>query len=244
VILSDVRLMNDNFTACTQEGDVVLVRSAGGATPADFPSRDIWLHHLELFNGGDGLFDVRGGSRITVSWSHFHTHAKGMLIGMESAPALEGREMEITFHHNFLDRLSRRGPQVSVGRAHFFNNFQFEWWEFGAASLAGAQFLSEGNVYQARRGSTCGAPFVGCDDPNPCGDSDYSVSKEATSTSWATDSQGYLRSTGDLALEGAVIATREPTRVFTPRYAYDLEAATTTLASRIQAEAGPRVSCP
>jgi pectate lyase len=244
VILSDLRLMNDNFEPCTQDGDVVSIRSAGGATPAEFPSRDIWLHHLELFLGGDGLFDVRGGSRITVSWTHFHSHAKGMLVGMESAPPLEGTEMEITFHHNFLDRLSRRGPQVSVGRAHFFNNYQFEWWEFGAASLAGAQFLSEHNVYQARPGATCGLPFIGCEDPNPCGDSDYVVSKVALSIDWATDNHGYTRSTGDLALAGAELAVHEPTRVFTPDYAYELEPATEELAERVRAGAGPRTTCP
>jgi pectate lyase len=244
IILNDLRLMNDNFTACTQEGDVVSLHSAGGATPADFPTRDIWLHHLELFQGGDGLFDVRGGSRITVSWSHFHTHAKGMLVGMESAPALEGSEMEITFHHNFLDRLSRRGPQVSVGRAHFFNNYQFEWWEFGAASLAGAEFLSEGNVYQARPGATCGLPFVGCQDPNPCGDSDYQVSKVALSFDWATDNHGFVRSTGDLTLEDATIAVREPASVFTPTYPYQLEPATTALAAEVKTRAGPRTTCP
>jgi len=244
IILSDIRLMNDNFEACTQEGDVVLIRSAGASRPEDFPSRDVWLHHVEMFEGGDGLFDVRGGSRITVSWSHFHDHSKGMLVGMESAPPMEGREMEITFHHNFFDRLSRRGPQVSVGRAHFFNNYQFEWWEFGAASLANAQFLSENNIYEARPGRTCGSVFSGCMDPSPCGDNDYEVSKVATSTDWATDTRGYLRSTGDMVLDDAVIATHEPARVFTPSYTYSAETATTGLAERLRTETGPRTACP
>lgn len=243
IILSDVRIRNDNFEACTQEGDVVLIRSDGASRAEDFTSRDIWLHHVELFEGGDGLFDVRGGSRITVSWSHFHDHSKGMLVGMESEP-LEAREMEITFHHNFFDRLSRRGPQVSVGRAHFFNNYQFEWWEYGAASLAGAQLLSEGNVYEARPGATCGLPFVGCTDPAPCGDDDYEVSKVATTVDWATDARGFLRSEGDLVLDGAIIATNEPARVLAPSYPYSAEPATTALAERLRAQTGPRTSCP
>ncbi len=243
IILSDIRVMNDNFEACTQEGDVVQIRSDGAATPEAYTSRDIWLHHVELFQGGDGLFDVRGGSRITVSWSHFHSHSKGMLIGMASAAA-ESRGMEITFHHNFFDRLSRRGPQVSVGRAHFFNNYQFEWWEFGAASLGGAQFLSEGNIYEARPGSTCGLPFVGCTDPAPCGDDDYEVSKVATSTDWATDSRGYLRSEGDLTIDGAIVTTHEPSRVTAAGYAYTLETATTALAERLRTGTGPRTTCP
>ncbi len=243
VILTDLRMKNDNFAACTQDGDVVLIRSAGAARPEDYTSRDIWLHHVEMFEGGDGLFDVRGGSRITVSWSHFHDHSKGMLVGMESAPA-ESLGMEITFHHNHFDRLSRRGPQVSVGRVHFFNNYQFEWWEFGAASLAGAQFLSEGNIYEARPGRTCGSIFSGCTDPTPCGDRDYEVSKVATSVDWATDRRGYLRSEGDLALDDAIIVTNEPSRVLTPTYPHVVEPATVELAARLREQTGPRTTCP
>lgn len=243
IIVTDLGFTNTTAARCTQDGDVLSLRGPGAARAEDFETRDIWLHHLAVFNGGDGLLDIRGGSRVTVSWSHFHTHEKGMLFSMESAGPLEGREMEVTLHHNFFDRITRRGPQVTYGRAHFFNNYQFEWWEFGAASLVGAQFASEANVYEARPGATCGLPFVGCRDPNPCGDSDFEVSKIAVSNSWATSNRGYVSSVGDLLLDDARVEVNEPARVFRPsdRYAYTAEPATPALAERVRAEAGPRV---
>ena len=125
---------------------------------------------------------------------------------------------------------------------HFFNNYQFEWWEFGAASLVGAQFASEANVYEARPGATCGLPFVGCRDPNPCGDSDFEVSKIAVSNNWATSNRGYISSVGDLLLDDARVEVNEPARVFRPadRYPYTAEAATPALAARIRADRGAR----
>lgn len=242
VIVTDVAFTNTTAARCTQDGDVLSLRGPGAARAEDFETRDIWLNHILIFNGGDGLLDIRGGSRITVSWSHFHTHEKGMLFSMESAGAIEGREMEVTLHHNFFNRITRRGPQVTYGRVHYFNNYQFEWWEFGAASLAGAQFASEANVYEARPGATCGLPFVGCQDPNPCGDMDFEVSKIAVSNNWSTSNRGYISSVGDLLLDDARVDVNEPARVFRPadRYPYTAEPATTALAARIRTDAGPR----
>lgn len=242
IVVTDLGFTNNTAARCTQDGDVLSMRGPGATRPEDFETRDIWLNHLVVFDGGDGLLDIRGGSRITVSWSHFHTHEKGMLFSMESAGAIEGREMEVTLHHNFFDRITRRGPQVSHGRVHFFNNYQFEWWEFGAASLVGAQFASEANVYEARPGATCGLPFVGCRDPNPCGDSDFEVSKIAVSNNWSTSNRGYISSVGDLLLDDARVEVNEPARVFRPtdRYPYTAEAASPALAARIRAESGPR----
>lgn len=241
VVISDIRLTNTHGARCTQEADVVSIRGDGGTSPAAFGTRDIWFHHVEIYEGGDGLIDIRGGSRITISWSHFHDHSKGFLLSMESAGELEGREMEVTFHHNYFERISRRSPQLSLGRAHLFNNYQYQWWEFGAASIARAQLLSEGNIYEARPGAICGTFFTPCRDPAPCGDEDWEVSKIAVSNDWAADERGYVRSTGDLLLEDARVAVNEPGRVFTPDYPYVLEPATRELADRIRAESGPRV---
>ena len=150
--------------------------------------------------------------------------------------------MEMTFHHNFFDRISKRSPRLTYGRVHYFNNYNYQWWEYGVASVYGAQLLSEANVYEARPGRTCGSIFNGCLDPAPCGDRDYEVSKLAVSNDWAAESdRGYVRSVGDLLLEDATVAVREPSRVFTPDYGYTAEPATTELATRIRNDAGPRV---
>lgn len=242
VIFTDVRMTNTHGTRCTQEADVVLIRGDGAASPGEYENRDIWFHHVDMFEGGDGLIDVRGGSRITISWSHFHDHSKGFLLSQAGADEIEGREMEITFHHNFFDRISKRSPRLTYGRVHYFNNYNYQWWEYGVASVHGAQLLSEANVYEARPGRTCGSIFNGCMDPAPCGDRDYEVSKLAVSNDWAAESdRGYVRSVDDLLLEEATVAVRDPSRVFTPDYGYTAEPATPALATRVRNGAGPRV---
>lgn len=239
VIVSDIRMKNELDGHCTQAGDVVTILGSGRADPAGYTSRDIWFNHVELFNGGDGLFDIRGGSRITVSWTHFHTHKKGLLnwSTREGDPA---PGMRVTYHHNFFDRISLRGPQFIFGRCHFYNNYQFEWYEYGAGGLGGAHFLSENNIYQARPGRVC---VPACPDPNPCGDSDFVVSKRALVSDWASNGAGNVKSSGDLLLEGALTEERNASTVFSPSadYPYTPEPATMNLATRVRDGAGPRV---
>jgi pectate lyase len=239
VIISDIRLTNTLSGSCGQTGDVLLIRGDGDDDPNGFSTRDIWLHHVEAYEGGDGLVDIRGGSRVTISWSHFHDHAKGMLM-WKDADNLPAPGMRVTLHHNYFDRLSRRGPQFSYGWAHFYNNYQFEWYEFGAGGIDGAEFLSERNIYEARPGDFC---IPSCPDPNPCGDNDFTVSKEGLVFMWASDAKGSVRSTGDLKLNDAVLATNQPDQVFDPKAEYDYvaEPATAALKQQIAAEAGPRV---
>jgi pectate lyase len=239
VIISDVGLTNELEGHCTQEGDVLTIRGTGDSDPDTYSSRNIWIHHVELFLGGDGLLDIRGGSQITISWCHLHDHKKAMLawLTQDDQPA---PGMRVTYHHNYFERITLRGPQFVFGWAHFFNNYQHEWYEYGAASLGEAQFYSENNIYQARPGWFCVVP---CPDPNPCGDNDTVVSKDALVTDWAENGTGYAVSVGDLALEDADISENQPQDVFIPSdyYGYTAEAATEELAARIAAESGPRV---
>jgi len=237
VVLSDIRLSNDLEGHCTQAGDVLNITGMGTVDPAAFTTRDIWIHHVEVFNGGDGLVDIRGGSGVTVSWSHFHTHLKGMLFQRDSADR-ETPGMRVTMHHNFFDRLSYRGPQLLHGRMHYFNNFQYQWMYYGVGSLGGAQLLSEHNVYEARNACT-----LSCRDDNPCGGTEwFNDQSRAMVTEWDANGVGNIRSTGDLFRNGARGASRNPDAVFDPTrdYAYTAEPATEALAMRVRAEAGPR----
>lgn len=238
IIVSDVALTNELAGHCTQAGDVISVRG-NGTTPGSFTSRKLWFHHVELFNGGDGLLDLRGASQVTLSWSHLHTHKKAMLMG-PNADQSPSSGMRVTMHHNFFDRISLRGPQFRQGWAHYFNNYQFEWYEYGAGGLDGAQFLSENNVYQARPGSYC---LASCPDPNPCGDNDFTVSKDALVHAWSDNGDGNVKSVGDLALAGAQLSENNPAMVFDPavEYSYVAEPATVGLSENIAAQAGPRV---
>jgi pectate lyase len=244
VIVSDVRLMNDQEEQCTQAGDVVTIEGEAGPSPNDYASRHIWLHHIELFNGGDGLLDVRGGTDITVSWTHLHTHKKGLLL-KDPDDAPEGESgMRLTMHHNVFNRITLRGPQLIGGRMHFVNNHQFEFYEYGAGSLGGARLLSQANVYEARPGTWCLYGESMCGDPNPCGDHDVAVAKDALVTEWASNGTGFTHSVDDVLRNDAVLSLNEPTAVdFDP--ATDapviVEPAGDALVTRLWAGVGPRV---
>ena len=242
VIVSDLKLENDLEGHCTQAGDVLPIGGARGPTGADYHTYDIWINHLEIYNGGDGLIDLRGATDVTVSWVHLHTHKKGLLWS-DPDDALSGGGQHVTLHHSFFDRISLRGPQFLGGWLHYYNNYQFEWYEYGAGGMRGAEFLSEHNVYEARAGDWC---FVRsqCADPNPCGDFDVRVSKLALINDWDSNGPGYTKSVGDLALNDADIQEHDPGRVrFNPGaiYPYGLEPADQTLVRRLRAGAGPRV---
>jgi pectate lyase len=223
-------------------GDLFSLLGEGGDNPADYAVRDIWFHHLDLHHAGDGLIDVRGATNITLSWSHLHDHTKAMLhttdSEMQPSPG-----MRITYHHNFFDTLSRRSPHFAYGMADFYNNYHKHWYEYGAASIDDARFLSEANVYEARPGEVCVIP---CPDPAPHGGgNDFFVSKKAVVNDWApVRSDGFVKSVGDLLLNGALVATRQPERVFDRAdfYVSAVEPATPELARRIEAGAGPRTT--
>ena len=57
-------------------------------------SRDIWINHVELCRGRDGLIDItKTSTRVTVSHCHLHDHHKAMLLGAsnEHAEASDSR---------------------------------------------------------------------------------------------------------------------------------------------------------
>ncbi len=237
IIISDVEVTNPLEGFCTQAGDVIRAQG-NGDTPSSYTTRDLWLHHIYAHTGGDGLIDLRGASMVTLSWSHLRNHKKGMLMA-QNKDGQPSAGMRVTMHHNYFDRLSLRGPQFLYGWAHYYNNYQFEWYEYGAASLDGAQFYSENNIFQARPNNVC---VPSCPDPNPCGDNDFVVSKEALVNAWSSNGQGNVLSTGDLLLNDAEVQPRNPQQVFDPssQYAYTAQPATEALAAQIAASAGPR----
>ena len=245
VIISDLSLTRsprDGEDVCEQDGDVVLITGDGGAHPDDFSTRDIWLHHLDFRDGGDGLLDIRGGTNITVSWSHFVQHKKVSLVWQDvNGRPTEG--MQVTWHHNHFDHTTVRNPRFHYGQSHFVNNYVDEWWQSGAASYDGAQFFSEANVYRA--GDDCyGIPGVmPCIDDNPCAiNNDWFVDRSMAVVTTGSSAPGRVRGRGDLLLNGAQIEITNPSEVFEPTesYSFPVEVATEDLAARIAAESGPR----
>jgi pectate lyase len=243
VLVTDVHLRNDrHIEECGQAGDAVVIRGPGGPSPADYPAHDFWFHHVDFSRGGDGLLDLRGGTNITVSWSHFHEHSKGMLM-WKDGDNLRSDGMQVTMHHNFIDQLTVRGPRFHYGKLHLLNQYVFHWYDHGAGCMDEAQCLSEGSIWEARDRCTFVAiALEQCVDPAPCGDSDGG----SPTTAWVTDdgdARGFTKSVGDLLLNGAELDLHQPERVFDdPGYDYDVEPASPELAERIRTGAGPRTS--
>ena len=235
VILSDIAISNR-----TTDQDAIEVRGNTSDNPSNLSTRDFWFHHLELYNSSDGLLDVtHAATDMTVSWVHFHSHIKAVLIVSDSNFPNQDAAIRMTFHHNYFNKITRRGPQLRYGIVDYFNNYQREWYEVGAASLSNGQFLSENNIYEARPGTVC---ITRCPDPNPGSDAnDFVVSKRAVVNDWANVGLGNIRSVGDIVEQGAQITTHNPQQVFqrSTHYQATPEPASAALKQRIMQLAGP-----
>lgn len=103
-------------------------------------SRRVWIDHCTFSDGArpdrsnrslfgrpmqfhDGLLDIiRGSDLITVSYSHFRNHDKGLLIGNSDSRADDDGKLRVTMHHNWFEDVKERSPRVRYGRVHLYNN--------------------------------------------------------------------------------------------------------------------------
>lgn len=106
-------------------------------TPDDVMNVDgsdhIWFNHLNIYDGGDGNLDIKGGSNyITVSWCKFwytiagRDHRLSCLIGSGAGDHddTDYGKLKVTYHHNwFADLCDQRMPRVMYGQAHVYNNY-------------------------------------------------------------------------------------------------------------------------
>ncbi len=243
ILVTDVTLSNDPYiNDCGQLGDVVIITGPGGASPSDFASRRFWFHHVRFERGGDGLLDLRGATDVTISWSHFREHSKGLLMWRDSnqQPAAG---MRVTMHHNFIDQLTVRGPRFHYGKIHYFNNFVYRWYDHGTSCLDGGQCLYQGNVFESRDACTLAQIYSNqCSDPAPCGDDDGGTPAAAVVTD-DSDNPGFTRDDANLLLNGAQMAMNGASNVFTnPGYTYPLEVATPAMSVRVRENVGPRTT--
>jgi len=223
--------------------DLITVRGSGDMDPKDYTSRDLWFNHLELTRGNDGAIDLRGATGVTISWSYVHHHEKAFLMGKnhESKPS---PGMRVTMHHNFFEWISRRGPKFGYGFLDFFNNYHKNFVEYGVVSHDGAQTLSQNNIFEARPGDYCGG---GCPDPNtPDGKSGWEIKKEAITLreNAGGESDGYVKSSGDLLINGARIVENMPSNVFNRSDFYQAtpSPANAALMQTLMEKTGPRTN--
>jgi pectate lyase len=136
-----------------------------------YSSRRVWIDHCTFSDGArpdkinrtllgrpmqfhDGLADiVRGSDLVTVSYSHFRNHDKGMLIGNSDNRADDGGKLRVTLHHNWFENVKERSPRVRYGRVHVYNNLYTATpgadYGYGYSIGVGfkSQLIVEGNVF-------------------------------------------------------------------------------------------------
>jgi pectate lyase len=201
------------------------VRDVDGDGFTVYAANRVWIDHVKVSETRDGAIDITEGSmNVTVSWSLLTGQNKTMLIGANNANTLD-RQISVTLHHNYFVGTERRNPLVRYGRVHLFNNLISNWGTGGGggdaiATTYEAQLAVENNVFEAGANKRAVRIIV---------------------ENWI-EVEGYIRTTGNLALNGAVVFSHHPERVFQPSsaYAYPLEAADTSLMQRIAAGAGPK----
>jgi pectate lyase len=178
-------------------------------------SRLIWVNHCEFTGGEDGAVDVtRGATDVTISWSYFHDHDKTMLINGEAALT----KPRVTLHHNLFENTVQRNPRAVRAQVDAYNNHLRHWIGIGMQAAEEAEINSEANVFEAAT------------------DVDAIVSRGLR--------YGPVRSTDDLALNGARIMERDPETVFEPPYSRTVQSADETLSALIRSKAGPREQVP
>lgn len=119
-------------------------------------SHHVWVDHCDFEQVYDGMVDIKGGADfVTVSWNVFRLQKKGNLVGAsDNADETDRGHLNVTFHHNWYDRVDERMPRMRFGNAHVFNLYCTSLGGRGIQSTTEAATLVE-NVYfhQPRSGS-------------------------------------------------------------------------------------------
>ncbi|KAF2747676.1 polysaccharide lyase family 1 protein [Sporormia fimetaria CBS 119925] len=115
-------------------------------------STNIWVDHCDLHSVGmvggkddyDGLFDAkRESDKITVSWTKFHDHWKGSLIGHSDSFTADKGKLRITYHHNSFINVNSRLPSLRFGSGHIYSSCFQDCPTSGINSRMGAKVLVE-----------------------------------------------------------------------------------------------------
>jgi len=233
VIVTNLRFSDfddPEVRGCTENDDPEDAISLSAGT------RDVWIDHNDFSNACDKAIGATGGvTDVTVSWNHFFNQTQVIQFGSDATRELDDIT-RATVHHNFFDRVGYRNPRVSYGKVHAYDNYLLAWEIHGMSSVRTGQLLAESNVFEAR---TRLAATV------------FTVTADGTRRDGAAKDErsGYLKATGNLALNNAKVNENEPGRVFraSDYYPDTVErpasaAAWAALMRSVRYSAGPRPS--
>ena len=179
----------------------------------------VWIDHCTFTRAADKAIGIPEGTDITLSWNRFVGQEQVVQIGA-FATRDGGHDARVTMHHNLFDGNGYRMPRVSYGKVHAYDNYLRNWAVHGMSAVRDAQLLSQANIFEA--GAKNNAVIFSGGDPE----------KDA--------SPGFVRSEGDLLLNGAQVKENQPGQVFDPStfYSVNVEPANETLRQRLLTETG------
>src|SRR5690606_1528143 len=93
-------------------------------------STNVWLDHLEVYDGQDGNMDVVNGSNyISITWTRFgytsksKNHMFSNLFGNSDSKTTDRGKIKVTMQYNWYDEgVKERMPRVRFGQVHIVNN--------------------------------------------------------------------------------------------------------------------------
>jgi pectate lyase len=221
VIVRDLAVEGYNCTDTSECGD-----GADAITVRD-GSHHIWFDHLDVSDGSDGNLDIVSGSDfVTVSWTRFsysanrapntgHPHRYSNLVGSSPAATGDAGKLRVTFHHDWwTERCDGRMPQVRYGKVHVFNNL--------TTATGNNNSVVAGHDANIRLENSV---FIGVKDPHRLNTPSADTVLSATGNIYQNTISKHEQ--------------RNAAAVFTPPYAYTLDAAA-TVEAKVKAGVGPR----
>lgn len=132
---------NEDNTIMSLEGKNIIVRNlvfkGSGAVDKDAGDclhvkggSNVWIDHVEVYDGEDGNLDViNGANYVTISWTKFHytsassNHQFSNLIGNSDSKTSDDGKLKTTIHHSWWGKgVGERMPRVRFGQVHVANN--------------------------------------------------------------------------------------------------------------------------
>ncbi|XP_048502239.1 probable pectate lyase P59 [Beta vulgaris subsp. vulgaris] len=124
-------------------------RSDGDAISI-FGASNIWIDHVSMARGTDGLIDIiQGSTAITISNCHMTDHNEVFLFGATN-DYTDDQKMQVTVAFNHFGKgLVQRMPRARFGFIHVVNNDYTHWQMYAIGGSQHPTIISQGNRFVA-----------------------------------------------------------------------------------------------